>query len=208
MTLPRRASVTPLIAATVAVMLVSVAGQGLGAAQSSVGFSVFAAAAFMVALMRVGWQINRPWWQTRQAGDIGPGLKDAQPIMAERNAQLLALGYAWGALSLMCVYLLTTLHWQHGWQYGLGMGLIALLIHGFSRTISARWTPLLADRLATVSLVHGWAATAGLLWLFASGKMLSIKGDWAANIVFIFGGIMIVGVSALALRTSRFLAHR
>lgn len=170
--------------------------------------SVFAGVAFTVAVLRVGWQMNRAWWNAAPGVDIGPAVIDVQPVMATRNVQLVALVYAWGAMSLLCVYLLTTLHWQHGWQYGLGMGLIAVLIHGYARSIGARWTPQLAGQLATVSLVHGWTATGGLLWLFATGKMLSIKGDWAANVVFICGGIMVVGISAMALRTGRFLARR
>lgn len=200
--------VTPLIAATVFVGLASIAGQGAGAGDPSTGMSLFAAAAFTGAMLRVAWQINRPWWGTTQPGDIGPSVTDAQPMMAARNAELLALTYGWGAGSLLVVYLLTTLRWQHGWQYGCGMGLIAVLLVGYARNMQARWTPQVGRTLSMASLAHGWAATAGVGWLVASGKLFSAKTDWAANIVFFCGGIMIVGISTMAVRTARLLNQR
>ena len=125
--------------------------------------------------------------------------------MAARNARLIALAYAWGAVSMLAVYLLTSLRWQHGWQYGLGMALIALLIHAFSRNLVGRWTPSFNRALTLAALLHGWAAIAGLGWMIAIGKIYSDKGDWAANLVFACGGLMIVGVTIMALRTTRFL---
>ena len=200
-----RQSVPPLLAATTAVLLSSVAGQAFGANQNSVGMSVFAAMAFAGAMLRVGWVFNRPWWQCETSSCMGPALDDAQPMTATRNAQFLALGYAWGGLSLLAVYLLTSLRWQHGWQYGSGMLLISSLIHFTSLRFASRWSQSLARALTIVTLLHGWAATAGLAWLIGSGKIWSIKGDWAADIVFACGALIIGGISAMALRTSRIL---
>jgi hypothetical protein len=205
MTPPVRQPITPLLAATVAVLLLSAAGQAIGASQDSVGMPVFAAMAFAGAMFRVGWMLNRPWWQCEASSCLGPSLTDAQPMMATRNAELLALGYIWAGLSLLAVYMLTPLRWQHGWQYGSGMILIAALIFAASRGFASRWTPSLARALTVVTLFHGWAATAGLAWLVGSGKIWSIKGDWAANIVFAIGALIIAGISAMALRTARIL---
>ncbi len=202
-----RQPITPLLAATVAVLLSSVAGQVIGAAQDSVGMAVFAAMACAGAMLRVGWMLNRPWWQCETSSCMGPPLTDALPMTATRNAQLLALGYAWGGLSLLAIYLLTTLRWQHGWQYGSGMLLIAALIHLAAPGFGARWSASFSRALTIVTLAHGWAATVGLAWLVGSGKIWSLKGDWAANIVFASGALIIVGVSAMALRTSRILGQ-
>lgn len=198
---------TPLLAATAIVLLSSIAGQVVGAAQNSVGMSVFAATACIGAMLRVGWMLNRPWWQCETSSCMGPSTTDAQPIMATRNARLLGLGYAWGGLSLLAVYLLTPLRWQHGWQYGSGMILIAALIYILSRGFTGCWTPAFSRALMLVTLLHGWAATAGLGWLVGSGKIWSIKGDWAADVVFASGAVIIAGISAMALRTSRLLAR-
>ena len=197
----------PMAIAAIAVLLASVAGQVVGAAQDSVGLSAFAAAAFLGAILRLAWQINTPWWHAG-AGAIGPSAVDAQPMMATRNASLLALGYAWGGISLLAVYLLTPLKWQHGWQYGLGMVLIALIIAWAGQRIASLWGPEHAKRLMAVSMVHGWAAGAGLFWLVYTAKFLSPKGDWAANVVFVTGAVAIAGISAIAIRTARLLAEQ
>ena len=148
----------PMMAATLAVLLASVIGQCVGAGQGSVGLSAFAAAAFTGSLLRLAWQINRPWWHSSGTG-IGPFHAGAQPLMASRNALMLALGYGWGGLTLLTVYLLTPLQWQHGWQYGAGMLLIAALVWVASRRLAAiAWTKALFNRLMWVTLAHGWAA--------------------------------------------------
>ena len=207
MTNTARRSITPVMAATFAVLFASVAGEVAGASQGTSGLVVFAGGAFAGAILRLAWQLNAPWWQPAHASDIGPSRSDAQPIMAARNARLIALGYAWGAASLLAIYLLSPLRWQHGWQYGTGMGLIALLIFMYSRALEGRWTTDLNWSLTWVALIHSWAATAGLGWMIGVGKFYSAKGDWAANIVFACGGLMIVGVTIMALRTGRFLSQ-
>ena len=200
-----RTVISPLMAALLLVLAASVAGQVVGANQGKSWLSLFAAAAFMGALLRVAWQINRPWWQAT-THDIGPAVASAQPMMAARNGQLLALGYAWGAASLLAVYLLSGLRWQHGWQYGAGMALIAGLIFWLTRGLDVRWSPVLALRLGWAAMIHSWAATLGVGWLIVMGKMFSGKGDWAANVVFATGAFVIVGLSVLALRTARALS--
>lgn len=193
----------PMFAAAVALLLASVAGQAVGAAQGSIGLSAFAAAAFAGGLIRLAWQLNAPWWT--RGGVTGPSAEQGLPLMASRNAQLLALGYGWGGASLLAVYLLTPVRWQHGWQYGCGMVLIAAVIAWGGQRLAANWRPGLARVMIGVSFVHGWAATAGLFWLISTGKMLSIKGDWAANVVFVAGALIIGFVSSIAIRTTRLL---
>ena len=107
MTSPARPSLTPLMVATVLVLVVSVAGQVIGARQGSVGMSLFAGMAFVGAMLRVSWMLNRPWWQCATSTELGPALMDGRPMTAAQNARLLALGYAWGGASLLAVYLLS-----------------------------------------------------------------------------------------------------
>jgi hypothetical protein len=193
----------PMMIATLAVLFASVVGQVVGAGQGVPGLSIFAAAAFAGAVLRLGWQINKPWW-TAGVGVVGPSSAEAQPMMASRNALMIALGYAWGGLSMLAVYLLTPLRWQHGWQYGAGMVIIGALVWMVSRrmaTLQARADTF--KRLMVVSFVHGGAATVALGWLIASGKFLSLKNDWAANIVFVSGALVIAGISAMGIRTAR-----
>jgi hypothetical protein len=196
---------TPLILATIVVLVASLAGQWMGASSDSVGFSVFAAMAFIGALLRTGWQVNRAWWQASAQQDIGPSGANSELAMAQTNAGLLALGYAWGGLSLLTVYGLTTLRWQHGWQYGLGMFVIALLIYVLSRQMTAKWSPQVADLLTWCTIAQSSAATAALAWFVGTGKLVSSRSDWAANIVFAGGGVAIVFLSVMAVRTARAL---
>ena len=195
----------PMTAATLAVLVASVIGQCVGAGQSSVGLSIFAAAAFSGAVLRLAWHINTPWWRSSGAA-LGPSHAQALPLMASRNALMLALGYAWGGLSMLAVYLLTPLRWQHGWQYGAGMVVIGALIWWVSRRLSvSAWTRAMSQRLTWLTLAHGSAATAALGWLILSGKLATTKADWAANIVFVCGALIITGVSAMGLRTLQML---
>lgn len=189
-------------AATIAVLLASVAGQMAAANAGAIGFAAFAAGAFLLAALRAGLILNRPWWSP--AGHaIGPSPLAAQPVMAARNGELLALGYGWGALSLLAIYLLTPLRWQHGWEYGVGMALIAALLAALARHIAqAAWTEARFKTLLAVSVLHGTAALTGLAWLVASGKVWSLKGDWAANIVFVSGALLIAAISAMGIATA------
>jgi hypothetical protein len=197
----------PLMAATVFVLLASVAGFAMAVAQSSSELAIFAAAAFVGALVRLGYQINSPWWRPHAASDIGPSGTASQPVLAARNAVLLALGYGWGSLCLLTAYLTTTLKWQHGWQYGTGMALIAMLIYALSRRITAHWRPAWARVLIVVSAAHATAALAGVSWLAGSGKLWSAKADWAANIVFAGGGVIIAALSVMAIATAVMLGR-
>jgi hypothetical protein len=196
---------TPLVAATVVVLLASLVGQISGAVQDSVGLSVFAATAFVGALLRTAWQLNRSWWYANAHHDIGPSGGDSERTMARTNALLLTLSYGWAGASLLGVYLLTPLRWQHGWQYGTGLVIIALLIWVIAQRLYAVWSPQIADALAWSTLAHSTAATGALAWLVGTGKIVSPRGDWAANIVFAGGGIAIVALSVMALRTARAL---
>ena len=54
-----------------------------------------------------------------------------------------------------------------------------------------------------LTTVQGVAALVGLVFLLGSGKMGTPRDDWAANYIFLFGGLAIVGLSAIAVITQR-----
>ncbi len=47
--------------------------------------------------------------------------------------------------------------------------------------------------------LQGFAAGTGISWLIGSGKLATVKGDWAANDVFLAGGVAILCLSAMAI---------
>ena len=134
-------------------------------------------------------------------------LGEAMSGIASFNARAMATTYGWGAAAMLAAYYLTPLSWQHAWQYGAGMALVALLLMAYARQVisagnlfaNPRW--LDAARIAT--LLQGVAALAGVVLLVLSGKLAAGRDDWAANVVFVAGGVAIVVQSAIALANAR-----
>jgi hypothetical protein len=133
---------------------------------------------------------------------VGPA---ALPVAGARNATLIALTYAWGASVLAAVYTLTGLVWQHGLQYAAGMALIACAVAAYAvlvlREGSAFRRPLAQLMMLRLTIVHAAAAACGLGFLLLSGKLASLRGDWAANIVFLVGGLAVCALSGMAALT-------
>jgi hypothetical protein len=165
-------------------LLMSVFGQILGAKMSSGPISVAAAAVIPLALIAAAWRLNRT------------PFPDAESA-ARHNGLLQASAWGVGAASMLGVYLLSGLKWQHGWQYGAGMALIALAAIAFAR--QPRWLNAVAVAVA----LQGMAAAIGLAVLASSGKLASVKGDWAANIIFVAGGVAIAVLSVMAVGAHR-----
>lgn len=182
-------------------IVASIAGMMSGVMSNMPALSWAAAGLYAAALVAVAIDVNRPWWShSGAAADY-----DAAVFAAIRNARILVLGYLWGSLALIFIYRMTGLRWQHGLQYAAGMAAIAWLIllyvHFLARPESALRAPkalLLATRL---SLAHGLAAFAGLVFLVVSGKILSVKADWAANQVFMAGGLAVLALSVVSAYT-------
>ncbi len=190
----------PLIQFAVVPLMASVAGMTYAAANNQHLLSRLSAAVFFIAMMTIAVVINRRYWPVPPAGTEPAALFHAQ----RRNTRLAALTYAWGAAALLSVYGFTGLKWQHGWQYGLGAALIAagLLAYVHQMAKSGLETPA-APMLTTL---HGLAAGFGLLFLIGTGKLASLKGDWAANNIFLYGGLTIIGLCFVAARTHRAFA--
>lgn len=192
---------TSLLPWIMTAIVASIAAMVSGVAAGWPVLSWIASGLFTTALIAVAVDVNRPWWLP-----LGERLEPDMAVMAAiRNARLMMLGYLWGSLALIFVYRMTGLRWQHGLQYASAMALVAWLIivyvHFVARPGSILRRPsamLLATRL---TLAHAAAALAGTTFLLTSGKIFSTKGDWAANQVFLAGGIAVVALSLISAYT-------
>jgi hypothetical protein len=173
----------------------SVVAMVIGVLAANQALAVIAGAMFAVVAAVVGWRMARA-----TADDDGHAL-------AARSADLLAATWGWSGVAMIACYYLTGLHWQHAWQYGAGMLLIAALVWRYARW---RTTPGSRFRQADMVIAARWltrlqglAALAGVVILSLSGKLDAGKQDWAANIVFVAGGLAIFAISRAALRAER-----
>lgn len=193
--------VNPFIPWLFAAFVPAVLGQVIGARIGSPWISG-AAALFLPAMsIAVAMKVNSPYWDRARAPVGLEAIADA----SRRNARLIAWTWAAGAISMLAVYRLSGLRWQHGWQYGSGMVAIAALVFIYALSIEHPSSPLRRKRflnaVALMAAAQGIAAIAGIMMLVMSGKLGSMKGDWAANIIFIAGGFAITVLSAIAVRT-------
>ncbi|MGE8941699.1 hypothetical protein ACO2I3_07290 [Leptospira interrogans] len=185
-----------LILALCLSVAVIVLGAGRGA-QMLVGAS---AGLFALVVLVVGLRANQPLWSEEQTTD------EAAVEAARFNAWLMAIAFVWGAVAMFAVYTLSGLRWQHGWQYGAGMALLGAFAYVFGvlldRAGPGARRPVL-QRGLQLTMLQGVAAVAGLVFLIGSGKLETFRPDWAANQIFLFGGLAIVGLSAIAVITQR-----
>ncbi len=185
-------------------LLVSIAGLVAGAATGQRLLAHAAAALGAVVLVLAALVLNGHLARDGAAPEGDGG----RPQRAARaHAALLAVGWAWGGAAMLAVYLLSGLKWQHGWQYGSVMVLIGGLILAYARAVGRDGSGLAsAQALAAsrgLSAAQGVAAALGVGWLALSGKLATEKGDWAANDIFVAGGLAIVALTVIGLLARR-----
>jgi hypothetical protein len=183
-------SLRPLFPWLLMALALSVAAMVLGAGRGDRLVPALAAGLLSAAVVASALWINALLWLSRP-GTIEEGT--VQATMA-CNVRLAALVYAWGACALFAVYTLSNLEWRHAWQYGLGAALIAggLALYGLRLERGAGLPPLY------LTLLHGAAAGAGLLYLVGTGKLATLRSDWVANDVFLAGGLAVVALCVIA----------
>ncbi len=170
----------------------------LAAARRSEATLALAALLFALQVLVVLLRTNVPLWRGSAGADAG---------WAWDNSVLTAISYAWGAAVMLTVYPLGGLVWRHWWQYGLGMALLAagtLVVAGYlvgARKPHDDGRGLVVLMRMTVGLVV--AVVASLVYLVASGKLATPKDDWAANVVFITGGVTVLAISLASLLSYR-----
>lgn len=179
-------------------MVISIAAMVSGV-WSGIPFMVTCGALlFAMALIATSWQINRPLMLMKASEEIS---HETLQHAGRRNARLIALVYVWGALAMLMLYQWTGLRWQHGLQYAYGMAAIGALIiiwvHSSVQPGSRLVTPPALALALKGTIAHAIAALAGLVFLIGSGKIMSVRSDWAANRLFLAGGIAVVGLSVI-----------
>lgn len=189
-------SLRPLLPWLLLAAAFSITMMVLGAGRNDHTLPSIAAGLFVALVVGTGLGINAPLWSRTGrpfAGHEGPAaVKEALRC----NVWLAALLYAWGASALLGMYSLSDLTWRHAYQYASGAALFAACIgiYGFrmGRIRSMPVPPLF------LTLLHGFAAAGGLVYLIGTGKLETAKGDWAANEVFFWGGFAIIALCIMS----------
>lgn len=181
----------------VGLLLSSAVAMRWAAAQDARETSLWVALAFVGIVVGVAALINGQ--ALRDPGQEGR----VQFHMLRRNTRLVALIYAWGAAAMLAVYVFGALNWRHGWQYGAAMALVAAALHVYVKRMERPGNPFdtaeYFGRIVPLTLLHAAAVAVGLVYLVGSGKLAAARGDWAANHIFLAGGI---GIVLLAVLTS------
>jgi hypothetical protein len=195
-----------LVAALLLVLLASAAAMMTAAAWQHRTLSAASAASAAIAIIAASLHVNRPFWRIANSNHA-PG---AAETAVHGSTLLLAMIYGWGALAMLAVYQLSGLYWRHGWQYAAAMAIIAAAHVYVARSIASptesRGANESVDGAVTGAALQGLAVAAGLLWLVGSGKLETIKGDWAANHIFIAGGFAVIFLTAIVVKTHAGLA--
>jgi len=184
---------TLLLAAALSVVIAVLAA----ARQSQLTFSI-AAALFALQVVVFLARINVPLW-----GSGAAAATDAR--WAWDNSVLTATTYGWGAAVMFTAYSLGGLVWRHWWQYGAGMALLGAAAFISASYLIGSQAPFRSGaglrRLMQLTLVLVVAVIVALIYLIGSGKLETPKDDWAANIVFLAGGLTVLAVSVASLIT-------
>ena len=189
-------SLQPLIAWIVAPLMASALSMTYAAANNLRALYSVSALAFVLAVLTVAWLVNRPLW----SGVYG-NQREALYHTMRRNTRITALMYAWAATALLAVYGFSGVAWLHGPQYGLGCALFAgcllTYVHWLGKPGRHAPPPI------SLTYLHMIAVGIGLGYLVFSGKLATFRSDWAANIIFVIGGMAQFAIGWMALRSYR-----
>ncbi|WP_072396373.1 hypothetical protein [Hyphomicrobium sp. CS1GBMeth3] len=171
----------------------------LGAGRGDRVLPSLSAGLLIAFVVGTGLGVNAPLWSKSTGSAAQPdGLTSIREAL-RCNVWLAALVYAWGASALFAIYSLSDLVWRHAFQYASGAAVFAAGIGLYALWLgrsSNRHVPPLA-----LTIVHGIAAAGGLAYLIGADKLATVKGDWAANEVFLWGSLAIVALCIMSLVT-------
>jgi hypothetical protein len=171
--------------------------------------SAIAAAVFAVVLCATAIRTNAPAWR-RAARTSGNSIAPREAMIA--NVFLIMLTFLWCGLAFYAVYLGTRVRWQHGWEYGsaciLIAGAYAYYMTRLSNPDDRLARPAAIDRMARMAGYLAVLIGIGLIWLIGAGKLVTHKGDWAANHLFLAGGFTVMCISVLLIKTNVALSER
>ncbi len=196
-------SLERLIGYVLALVPLSVAGMAYGGREHRLSVVILSATLFCSCLIGLAIATNAKFVA---ANSNDPHDDDNALPFLRHNTRLLAVAYAWGGFAMQVLYTtpLTTLKWQHGWQYAAIMALMAAGALLYARLLEQERPKLRRKLLAAavpLAIGHALLAAGGLVYLAASGKLLLRGSDWAANQVFLFGALTVMILAAVTLRT-------
>jgi hypothetical protein len=198
----------PMLPVILLALVVSIMIAVLAAGRGSGWTLALAVALFAIQMLFVALRVNAPFWGSSPPATEAP----ATVTCAQGNAVLAALVYAWGAIAMLAVYSLTALKWQHWWEYGAAMLLIASAIFLYANVLAAGresyCRPRALEVLMGLTAAQGLAVVVAICWIVLSGKIYTPRGDWAANEIFIGGAAMLAMLSAISILTHRKLTRR
>lgn len=185
-------SLRPLLPWLLLASALSITMMVLGAGRGDHVLPSLAAGLLVALVVGTGLGVNAPLWSKSSGLAAQPDGLAAVREALRCNVWLAALVYAWGASALFAIYSLSDLVWRHAFQYGSGAAVFAagLGLYGLwlGRTGNRHVPPLV------LTVVHGLAAAGGLAYLIGTDKLATTRGDWAANEVFLWGGLAIVAL--------------
>jgi hypothetical protein len=128
---------------------------------------------------------------------------------ASSTARYLGLVWAWGALSILAIYLFVLEKvWPEWWQFFIGFAFAAVASIAFSTMLdrdraAGRSDPILVKvgRILVQVQIAGMAV--GIISLFVDHKFPRdvTHADWAGNNILFFGALAIAAISLDALRS-------
>lgn len=187
----RATSLRPLLPWLLMASALSVTMMILGAGRGDRVLPALSAGLFTALVAGTGLGLNAPLWSAKA------GLSAIDVRSAVRcNAWLAALVYAWGASALLGVYSLADIWWQHAFQYATGAIVFALGLSFIGWRLGHDTTASVPS--VGLTFAHGGAALGGLVYLVSAGKLQTTKPDWAANEVFLWGGVAVVALCAMS----------
>lgn len=192
-------SLRPLLPWLLLASALSITMMVLGAGRGDRVLPSLSAGLLVALVVGTGLGVNAPLWSKRTGGADGlEGLASIREAL-RCNVWLAALVYAWGASALFAIYSLSDLVWRHGFQYASGAAVFAAGIGLYALWLGRTKNPQLPPLILTI--VHGIAAAGGLTYLIGADKLSTVKGDWAANEVFLWGGLAIVALCVMSFVT-------
>lgn len=162
------------------------------------------AALFALYAIFEAMRVNRPIRESHASTPVnGPALRST----LSETSRVSAMVFLWGGAAMFILYYGVGLSWRHGWQYGASMLLLAAAHEWYARRMLAadpRLTaPHVLHQTAMLATVQALAIALGLVWLILSGKLATVKDDWAANHVFLAGGVAIAALSIIFAASAR-----
>jgi hypothetical protein len=169
--------------------------------------SAIAAGVFALVLIATAVRSQSPLWpRTAPNAEVTPRSALLQTV------RLIMLAYLWCGVAFLAIYLGTNVCWQHGWEYGTAMLVIAVghayYLSRLADPNDSYSTPAAIEQAIRIASYQAILIGLSLIWLIGSGKLSSLKGDWAANQLFLAGGFAIMCLCGIMIKTNAVLSER